>query len=247
MSNYVPLDASSVGAYLKMFQSGGHEDLEWHILWMVCAFEHLWVAEAHPLEFTAFKGSMKAQCPGWVVDVGLIARRGDEAMLEYISIFVFSLVGRERGGRRGKWPTTTTELANALTNFAMNRHAKCHRLQGAVVARIATRVVWRLDHELRRRSGQIDDLIASTERRRVGWAPARRVEGRKMEGSPSTAWAATPASRKAARCFEVQGDPYAGYYPAPVPLPNFVGQEDDGEEEEPRDASERLPSLHRRW
>ncbi|ETV90115.1 hypothetical protein H310_15054 [Aphanomyces invadans] len=234
MSDYVLLDAISVGTYLKMLRSGGHEDLERHILWIVCAFEQLWVAVAQPLVFTAFKGRMKAQCPGWVVDMGLIARRGDETMLEYISIFVFSLVGRGRGGRNGKWPTTTTELANALTNVAMNRHGKYHRLQGAVVARIATRVAWRRDHELR----QIDDLIASTERRRVGWAPARRLEDREREDSRSTAWAAAPASRKAARYFEVQGDPYAGYYPAPAPLPNFVGQEEDGEEEEPRDASE---------
>ncbi|ETV95822.1 hypothetical protein H310_10867 [Aphanomyces invadans] len=147
MSDYVPLNASSVEAFMKKFRSGGHEDLEWHILWMVCAHEQLWVAEAHPLEFTAFKERMKAQCPEWVVDVGLIARRGDETMLEYISIFVYSLVGLGRGGRHGKWPMSTTELANALTNFAMNRHAKYHRLQGAVVARIATRVAWRRDHE----------------------------------------------------------------------------------------------------
>ncbi|ETV93578.1 hypothetical protein H310_12574 [Aphanomyces invadans] len=110
MSDYAPLDASRVGAHLKMFRSGGHDDLEWHI-GMVYALEHHWVAGAHPLKFTAFKERMKAQYPGWVVDVGLTARRGDETMLEYISSFVSAFLGRGRGGRHWKWPTATSELA----------------------------------------------------------------------------------------------------------------------------------------
>ncbi|RHY26882.1 hypothetical protein DYB32_007202 [Aphanomyces invadans] len=91
ISDYAPLDARRVEAHLEMLRSGGHDDLKWHI-GIVYALEHLWVAEAHPLKFTAFKERMKTQYPGWVVDVRLIARRGDETMLEHISGFVSALV-----------------------------------------------------------------------------------------------------------------------------------------------------------
>ncbi|RHY34041.1 hypothetical protein DYB32_001193 [Aphanomyces invadans] len=136
LADYAPLDADRVSAYLEMFRCGGHEDLEWHILWM-----------------------------------------------------------------------------------------------------------------LRRRAGQIDALLASTGRQRIDWAPARQFDDRDWEEGRSSAWAPAPASRKTARRFEAQEDPYAGYYPAPAPPPNFVDQveDDEEEEEEPRDASERLPSLHRSW
>ncbi|ETV93576.1 hypothetical protein H310_12572 [Aphanomyces invadans] len=91
ISDYAPLDARRVEAHLEMLRSGGHDDLKWHI-GIVYALEHIWVAEAHPLKFTAFKERMKTQYPGWVVDVRLIARRGDETMLEHISGFVSALV-----------------------------------------------------------------------------------------------------------------------------------------------------------
>ncbi|ETV92811.1 hypothetical protein H310_13025 [Aphanomyces invadans] len=78
--------------------------------------------------FARYKDRMRRSDPSWVLIVGPVDRCEGETILEYITVFVYSLLrpnaGRQRKRRVG-WPTTVGTLVGSLVNFALTRRSFC--------------------------------------------------------------------------------------------------------------------------
>ncbi|ETW03932.1 hypothetical protein H310_04349 [Aphanomyces invadans] len=96
---------------------------------------------------------MREGDPGWVLDVGHVDLCEGETLLEYITVFVYSLLrpnaGRQKNRRVG-WPTTVGALAGSLANFALTRRSIYGQLSAELVARIAVRAGTRREREMNR-------------------------------------------------------------------------------------------------
>ncbi|ETV90049.1 hypothetical protein H310_15122 [Aphanomyces invadans] len=115
-----------------------HDVFERHVVWTLNAVATITLVAADGRGFTRYKDRM---------------REGDPDVLEYITVFVYSLLrpkaGRQKNRRVG-WPTTVGALAGSLANFALTRRSIYGRLSAELVARIAVRAGTRREREMNR-------------------------------------------------------------------------------------------------
>ncbi|RHY27718.1 hypothetical protein DYB32_006579 [Aphanomyces invadans] len=136
-----PARVFEANAYLTEF-GRTHDDFEGHLVWMLNAVATMTIVAADERGFARYKDRMREGDPGWVLDVGHVDLCECETLLEYITVFVYSLLrpnaGRQNNRRVG-WPTTVGALAGSLANIALTRWSIYGRLSAELVARIAVR------------------------------------------------------------------------------------------------------------
>ncbi|ETV90047.1 hypothetical protein H310_15120 [Aphanomyces invadans] len=148
ITSYVNIvdEADEAGMPARMFEANAclakfgrtHNDFERHVVWMLNAVATMTMVTADGRGFTRYKDRMREGDPG-------------ETLLEYISVFVYSLLrpnaGRQKN-RRVSWPTTVGALAGSLANFDLTRRSIYGQLSAELVARIAIRAGTRREREV---------------------------------------------------------------------------------------------------